>query len=271
MKKIDIYKVLESKNPKLARRIPRFAIEYLRRTIHEDEINAILSEFGNLTGVEFIRAALGRMNVRHHTVGMERLSQSGRYLFASNHPFGGLDGLMLAADVADRFGDVRVVVNDLLMNIDPLKGLFVPVNKHGRQEADNVAAFNTAFESDIPVITFPAGLCSRRRRGVVRDLEWKTSFVKKAVEYRRDVVPVYFDGRLSDFFYRLSNIRTMLGIKANIEMLYLPDEMFKQAGSDFEIVIGNPIPYDSLLDGRTPRQAADFVKRKVYSMQQPSA
>ena len=266
MKEIDVYKVLEGKNPRLARRMPRFVVDYLRHTIHEREVNDILARYGHLEGVEFVRAALGAMNVRYHSVGMERLDPNGRYVFASNHPFGGLDGLMLADEVVSRFGDARVVVNDLLMHLDPLRGLFVPVNKHGRQGAGSVEAFNDAFASDLPIITFPAGLCSRRHRGVVRDLEWKPNFVKKAVAYGRDVVPVYFNGKLSDFFYWLSNLRTALGIRANIEMLYLVDEMFRQAGSDFEIVIGTPIPYASLLEGRTPRQAADYVKRAVYAL-----
>lgn len=252
MKEIDVYQVLEGKNPKLARRVPRFVVDYLRRTIHEREVNEILARFGDLEGIAFVRAALGYMNVRYHSVGMERLNPEGRYVFASNHPFGGMDGLMLADEVARYFGDVRVVVNDLLMYLGPLRGLFVPVNKHGRQDAGSVEAFNNAFASDVPIVTFPAGLCSRRRRGVVRDLEWKPNFVKKAAAYGRDVVPVYFNGRLSDFFYRLSNLRTALGIKANIEMLYLADEMFRQAGSDFEIIIGRPIPSASLLEGRTP-------------------
>lgn len=266
MKEIDVYKVLEGKNPKLARRVPRFVVDYLRRTIHEREVNEILAKFGDLEGIAFVRAALGYMNVRYHSVGMERLDPGGRYVFASNHPFGGMDGLMLADEVARYFGDVRVVVNDLLMYLDPLRGLFVPVNKHGRQDAGSVEAFNNAFASDVPIVTFPAGLCSRRRRGVVRDLEWRPNFVKKAAAYGRDVVPVYFNGRLSDFFYRLSNLRTALGIKANIEMLYLADEMFRQAGSDFEIIIGTPIPSASLLDGRTPGQAADYVRRAVYAL-----
>lgn len=266
MKEIDVYKVIESKSPKLAKRVPRWVVDYLRRTIHEREINEILSRFSDLHGVEFIRAALGYMKVSYHSVGMERLDKKGRYIFASNHPFGGLDGLMLADEVATAFGGVKVVVNDLLMNIEPIKDLFVPVNKHGRQNVHNVEAFNDAFESDVPIITFPAGLCSRRMNGQVKDVEWKTSFVKKAVEFRRDIVPVYFDGRLSNFFYGLANVRKTLGLKANIEMLYLPDEMFRQGGSDFEIRIGTPIPYDSILDGRTPRQAADYVRRKVYAM-----
>lgn len=271
MKEIDVYKVLHDKSPKLARRIPKFLISYLRRTIHEREVNEILSRFGDLEGIEFVRAALGYMGVKYHSVGMDGLDRSGRYIFASNHPFGGLDGLMLADEVVRRFGDVKVVVNDLLMNLEPIKSLFVPVNKHGRQNVGSVEAFNDAFMSDVPIITFPAGLCSRRKKGVVCDLEWKTSFIKKAVATQRDVVPVYFDGKLSNFFYRLHNIRSFFGVKVNIEMLYLVDEMFRQSGSNFRIVIGEPITYGELMKGRNAREAAEYVKRKVYELRDVSS
>lgn len=266
MKEIDVYKVIEGKSPRLARRTPRFLIDYLRRVIHEREINEILTRFSDLEGIEFVRSALKYMDVRYHTVGMERLDRGGRYVFASNHPFGGLDGLMLADELYTYFGDVKVVVNDLLMHIDPIKRLFVPVNKHGRQGSGSVGAFNDAFASDVPIVTFPAGLCSRRTKGVVCDLEWRPNFIKKAAAYGRDVVPVYFDGKLSDFFYRLHNFRKALGIKVNIEMLYLVDEMFRQGGSDFEILIGEPLSCDALLQGRTPAQAADYVKSSVYAL-----
>lgn len=268
MQEIDLYKVIEAKSPKLARRIPGFVINYLKRTIHEREINEILTRFSDLTGIEFIRAALGYMKISYHSVGMETLDPGGRYIFASNHPFGGLDGLMLADEVVKHFGDVRVVVNDLLMNVDPIKGLFVPVNKHGRQNSDSVDAFNDAFASDMQIVTFPAGLCSRRAKGVVCDLYWKPSFIKKAVSSKRDVVPVYFDGQLSNFFYNLYNFRKTLGVKVNVEMLYLVDEMFRQSGSDFRIVIGKPIPYAELLEDRNPQQAAQYVKDIVYGMRE---
>ncbi len=266
MKEIDVYKIIESKAPGLARRMPGFLLGYLRRTIHESEINEILGLYGDLEGVDFIRAALSHMGVSYRAEGMERLDKGGRYIFASNHPFGGMDGLMLADEVFRYFGDVKVVVNDLLMNLDPLRKLFVPVNKHGRQSAVGVTAFNDAFDSDVPIVTFPAGLCSRRSHGVVHDLEWKPSFVKRAAGSRRDVVPVYFDGRLSDFFYRLHNFRKAIGVKVNLEMLYLPDEMFRQRGRSFTIRIGRPVGYGELLDGRTARQAADMVCGMVYAM-----
>ncbi len=266
MMEVDVAKVLESKNPKLARRVPKFLIEYLRRIIHEEELNYVLRNYSALSPEEFIRATLSYMGISYRAVGMERLDPTRRYVFASNHPFGGLDGLMLADEVSRYMGDVRVVVNDILMYLEPLKPIFVPVNKHGRQNDANVRAFNEAFESDLPIITFPAGLCSRRIGGEVVDLPWKRNFVKKAIATNRDIVPVHFDGVLSDFFYRLSNIRKFFGIKANIEMLYLADEMFRQRGSQFDILIGEPIQIDLLKDRFSMDEIVETVRKKSYEL-----
>lgn len=262
--KLDVKEVIRSKSPGLAKLSPLVA--YLRRIVHEDEINRILEKYYGLPSVDFIRGALSEMGITYDLAGIGKLDRNGRYIFASNHPFGGLDGLMLAERVAAYFGDVRVVVNDLLMNLDPLKDIFIPVNKHGKQSADYAKIYNDTFDSDIPVITFPAGLCSRRRKGVVCDLDWKHSFVKQAIATKRDIVPVYFDGRLSDFFYRLSAFRTKIGIKANIEMLYLADEMFKQSGKHFDIVIGDPVAWQSLDDGDPPRNHARRLKELSYGL-----
>lgn len=266
MQQIDVYKIIADKSPKMARRVPKFVVNYLRRVIHEDEVNEILREYADLEGVDFVRAALKHMDISYHSMGLDRLDPHGRYVFASNHPFGGLDGLMLADEVVSRFSDAKVVVNDILMHLDPIKGLFVPVNKHGRQNEGSVSAFNDAFASDVPIITFPAGLCSRRNKGVVCDLEWKSNFVRKAVQSQRDVVPVFFDGRLSNRFYRLANMRKFFGVKVNVEMLYLADEMFRQRGSDFTIVFGDPIPYGELLDGRNVKEATELVRTKAYAL-----
>lgn len=263
--KVDVKKILRDKAPRVSRWIPGFVKNYLRRIVHEDEVNYYLETFSHLPTIEFIRASLAHMGISYNAAGMDKLDPEGRYIFASNHPFGGVDGLMLADEVNGYFGDVRVVVNDLLMNLDPLKSIFVPVNKHGRQKGEYAAMFREAFASDIPIITFPAGLCSRRQSGVVADLPWRPNFIKQAVANKRDVVPVYFDGRLSNFFYRLSNLRKSLGVAANIEMLYLADEMFKQKGSHFEIKIGDPVPWQTF-EGVRPADAAHEMQKAAYAL-----
>ena len=263
---VDVAQVLRSKNPALARYIPGFLVRYLRRIVHENEVNYVLTHFAHLDPIRFIRSTLDYMQITYRAEGLERLDPQGRYLFASNHPFGGMDGMMLATEVSSYFGDVRVIVNDLLMNLRPLAPIFVPVNKHGRQNSSYAETIRQTFDSNIPIITFPAGLCSRRHQGIVCDLEWKPNFVKKAIESQRAIVPVHFDGHLSNFFYRLSNLRTALGIKANIEMLYLADEMFAQRGRHFDIRIGAPIPWQDLADQTSARVWANRIKELSYAM-----
>ncbi len=264
MPQIDIEAVLKSKAPQASRWVPKPVIAYLRRIVHEREINEILARCWNLPPQPFIRAVFDYMRIDYTVEGLDRLNPKGRYLFASNHPFGGMDGLMLADKLIDRFGDVRVVVNDLLMNIAPLEPLWVPVNKHGAQCAEYARRFDEAFYGELPVLTFPAGLCSRRSRGVVADTEWKTSFVKRAYASQREIVPVFVEGRLSNFFYRLSNLRKMLGIRFNIEMIYLADEMFRQRGRSFRIRTGDPIPMGELQECSSLREQADYVRTKAY-------
>lgn len=270
MDKLSVKEVLRSKAPGISRWTPWFVKNYLRRIAHEEELNYYLEHFSHLDTIGFIRASLDHMGITYDAAGLEKLDPKGRYIFASNHPFGGIDGLMLAVEVAGRFGDVRVVVNDLLMNLDPLRPIFIPVNKHGCQNPEYAQLYKEAFGSDIPIVTFPAGLCSRRRKGEVRDPEWKPNFVKQAVATQRDIVPVFFEGNLSNFFYTLSNIRTKLRVKANVEMLYLADEMFRQKGKHFEIRIGDPISWQSLESGKDARKTAREIRKKAYGLKEKS-
>lgn len=268
MMEINVAKVLQQKAPRLYRWVPAPLIAYLRRVVHQDQLNAYLSKHANLPPMEFITAMLGEMKISYRAVGIEKLDPNGRYVFASNHPFGGLDGLMLAQEVAGHCGEVKLVVNDILMNLEPLESIFIPVNKHGRQSAHNLELINSAFQSNAPIVTFPAGLCSRRVRGEVTDLPWKSNFVKKAIEYQRDIVPVFFSGELSNFFYRLSSVRSAFGLP-NIEMLYLVDEMFKQGGQTFEIIVGKPIPWQQLADGQSVKAWCEQVRKNAYSLRKP--
>ena len=264
MPQIDIEAVLRGKAPRLTRWVPGFVVSYLKRIVHEREINEIIALGWELPPREFIHLVFERMQIRYTVEGLDRLAPRKRYLFASNHPFGGMDGMMLADELIGHFGDVRVVVNDLLMNIAPLSPLWVPVNKHGAQNAAYARRFDEAMFGELPVLTFPAGLCSRRHGGVVADPEWKTSFVKRAYASQREIVPIFVEGELSDFFYRLSNLRTRLGVKFNIEMLYLADEMFRQRGRSFRIRVGDPISAEELAACGSLREQTEYVRTKTY-------
>lgn len=271
MPKIDIGAVLRQKAPRLARWIPRPVVNWLRRTIHESEINHILEHYWSLPPQEFIRACFREWQVTYSIEGLEKLDPKGRYIFASNHPFGGMDGMMLADKLIEHFGDARVVVNDLLMHVEPLRPLWIPVNKHGAQSSDYARRFDDAFAGSLPILTFPAGLCSRRIGGRVTDTEWKINFLKKAAASGRTIVPVFVEGRLSDFFYRVDRIRKAVGIKFNIEMLWLPDEMFSQGGKHFRLVFGDPISVAELQRFGSLREQTEEIRRKTYFLEKTLA
>ena len=264
---IDVKKVLESKNPALARLIPGFLINYLKRIIHQDELNRFLEENKELRDLKLIAASLDLVQIRYRVFGEENLPKSGRYIFASNHPLGGLDGLVFINEVSKHFSDVKFPVNDILTNLESLSGIFLPVNKHGGQGKDAAAKLEETYASNSQILYFPAGLCSRKRNGKICDLTWHKSFIVKAIKHKRDVVPVFFSGRNSNFFYNLANIRKRLGIGANIEMLYLPDEMFSQKGKEIAIVFGKPVPWQTFDKSKSAPEWADWVKNLSYSLE----
>ncbi len=245
--KIDLGAVLRER--KATRCVPGFVVSWLKRLIRQDELNAMLQAAYPARGAEFCHAVLDHLGVSVSVSHEERLpaAEQRRVIYVSNHPLGGLDGMALIDWVTRRHGvEPRFVVNDLLMAIEPLREVFLPINKHGGQSRDAIAAIDRALADDRPVIIFPAGLCSRRRGGVVADLEWKKMFVLKARQTGRPILPLHFKGRNSSRFYRLANLRERVGIKLNVEMALLPGEIFKARGKAFEIVCGDPIDAEAL-------------------------
>ena len=264
--KIDVDKVLRERLPKHYRYLPRFVVRWLERTICQDQLNAILQQMAGKNSVDAATAALQEMSITIQATGLEDLPE-GRYLFVSNHPLGGLDGLALISLLGNRYDrKIKFLVNDLLWAVEPLRGVFLPVNKYGRQSREAAAGIEAALQSDNQFITFPAGLCSRMQPdGSIADLPWQKAAVVHAVNYQRDIVPVYFDVVNSRFFYRFAKWRKKLGIKFNIELIFLPKEMIKKSGSTLRAVIGTPIPWTSL-DGTHPKQEAARLRDIVYNI-----
>lgn len=265
--RIDVDQVLRQRLPRHYGRIPRFVVNWLKRTICQDELNRVAANVFPRRGVEAAAMALQEFGVTIEVEGAGNVPDDGRFVFASNHPLGGLDGLALISVLGRRYeGKVRFVVNDLLSAIEPLEDLFLPVNKHGRQSRECARLIEEQCAGDNQIITFPAGLCSRMRSGgEVHDLKWNKFFVTHAVKYRRDIVPVYFEGRNSMFFYRLAKLRERLGLKFNIEMIYLPSEMIKSRNSVFRIRFGKPISWTTLSVAQAAQEASRICDI-VYAM-----
>lgn len=262
---IDLEKVIASKNPLLVKFLPRFVLKYMKRIIHVDEINDFLARHRHVHGLAFVQAVLDEFRANVQADGLENIPPGERFIVVANHPLGGLDGLALINVVSKVREDIVFPVNDLLMNLPNLKELFIPINKHGKN-TENIRLFEETFASDMALLYFPAGLCSRKHSGKIVDIDWKKTFVAKARKYQRHVVPVHIEGRNSNFFYNLANIRKRLGIKANIEMFYLPDEMMKQRDKTIRFRIGKPIPWTVFDKRYTDRQWAALVKQQVYAL-----
>ena len=263
---IDVEKVIASKNATMAKLLPNFILNYLKRIIHEDEINAFITTNGHLKNHEFVEAVFHEMGARINVKGIENIPLTGGCIIAANHPLGGLDGIGLMKAVGERRKDIRFFVNDILLNLQNFGELFVGVNKHGKNAKENLRLMDEVFASDNCVLFFPAGLVSRRQNGVIRDLEWQKSFINKAISYSKPIIPAYIGGQNSNFFYNLANWRKRLGIKGNIEMLYLADEMYNQKNQTIEVIFGEPIQPNHFTKDINLAEWAQKLKEHVYNL-----
>ncbi len=266
-KYIDIEAVLEAKAPSLKKKLPGFLISYLKRIVHEDDLNGFFTDHWNDDGRDFVSSFLDELEISYSVKMEVNFPEDGRKTFVCNHALGGLDGVVLLKMLCDKYGHARAVVNDLLMYITPMKSLFIPVNVvNNKQNKESVGLIDDCMASNMPILYFPAGKVSRKdSKGNVADLDWKKNFLTKSIEHKRDIVPLYFDGKNSDFFYNLAYWRSKIGIKQNVEMLYLADEMYKNKSSHFNIVVGDTIRYDMLND--TPvDEKVRWIREKCYSL-----
>ena len=267
---INIDKILVSKMGNKAKFVPRPFISWLKRIIHQDEVNKYLWESRHLSGTEWLEECVRYLDMTIELVGEENLPKKddGRlYTFVSNHPLGGEDGVALGAIIGRHYdGKFRYLVNDLLMNLPGLAPVCIPINKTGNQSRNFPAMVEAGFKSDNHMLMFPAGICSRKRGEEIRDIAWKKTFITKSVEYQRDVVPIHFGGQNSPFFYKLANFSDKYVKKVNLAMLFLVDEMYKNVHKTFRVAIGKPIPWQTFDKSKTATQWAQYVQDIVYEL-----
>ncbi len=264
---IDLDKVIKTKAPKLYKYIPGFALRYLKRIVHQDDLNRDLQILKDYHGVEFFKKFCSMIDWKIEIVGEENIPKDGKFIFASNHPLGGPDGIIIIAGMSRYYAHVKFIVNDLLMYLPNVDSVFLPVNKLGGNSKEYKMIIDEAFSNEEnQILIFPAGLVSRKIKGKIQDLDWKKTFINQAKKYQRDVVPVYIDGKNSKFFYNFALLRKKLGIKVNLEMLYLVDELYKHKGDTFRIIIGKPISYKEFDDTKKTEAWAQTVKQAAYEL-----
>ena len=265
-KSVNIEKVIQSKSPKLWKRLPGFALRYLKKILHEDDLNETFARLEGVHGFDFCRSVLNIQNIQVTSSGLEQVPKEGKVILSCNHALGGMDALALVNQLESVRKDVKLLVNDILLNLEHMSGLFVGVNKHGKNTADSLNEVKTLFEKEQLVVVFPAGLVSRKKNGSIRDLEWKKTFITRARKNGTPIIPVFISGRMSNFFYNLANLRAKLGIKSNIEMLYLINEQYKLVGTPIHITFGDLINPTVFSKEKTDLEWAQWVKEKVYQL-----
>ena len=263
---LELDKVIESKAGKKARYIPKFIIRWFKKFIHLDFINEYLKE--GYIGVEFCENTLEYLGVELEVHGLEELPKDGRkYTFVSNHPLGAIDGVTLGALIGRAYdGKVKYLLNDLLMNLRGMAPLGIPINKLGGQARNLPRLISEAFHSDNQMLVFPAGLCSRKIDGKITDLPWSKAFIKMSRDTDRDIIPIHFEGENSKRFYRIANLQKKLGLKFNIAMMLLPDEMYRSTGRKYKITFGKPIPVSSLDKSKSDYEWAQEIRAKAYEL-----
>ena len=262
---IDVEKILKEKAYKLYRWLPRFAINWLKKKLHEDDINGAMEHLKDDVGLEFNRRGLEKLGAKVESVNAELVPKTGSIVIVSNHPLGGLDGMALIKAVGDIRPDVHFLVNDVLKNIKNYGDIYVAVNKLGATSAKYLRVIEEVFRTESALLLFPAGLVSRKQEGVVRDLVWKKTFVTQAIDHQRMIQPTFIEGQNSSFFYNFAMWRKRLGIKANIEMLFLPDEMFKARKETIKIHFSKPFDSALLNESKTHKQWSQLVYQYIYS------
>jgi putative hemolysin len=262
---IDVEKILRQKAIKLYKWLPRFALNWLKKKLHEDEINSAMLYLGSYEGLEFNSEGLKLLGASVESVNGHFIPKTGRVTVASNHPLGGLDGMALIKAVGEVRPDVRFLVNDVLKNLKNYGDVFVPVNKVGATSAASLRLMEELFRSDNAILIFPSGLVSRKQNGLIRDLKWRKSFVTQAIDHNRMVQPVFIEGENSKFFYNFAKWRKRLGIKANIEMLFLPDEMFMANKKTIRIHFSKPFNANLLDNSKSQREWSELIYKYIYS------
>lgn len=265
---IDLDKVLKVKMPRGHKYIPRFATSLVKKIIHQDDLNRDLEILKDYKGVDFFDKFISMMDWKIKVEGMDNISPGGKYIFVSNHPLGGPDGIMFISAINKIIAPVKFIVNDLLMYLPNVETVFLPVNKHGANTKEYAKIIDDAFDNnENQILVFPAGLVSRAINGKIQDLEWRKSFITRSKKHKRDVIPVFFEGSNSRFFYKFAKIRKMLGIKINLEMLFLVDELYKQRGKTFVFKVGRPISHQVFDNQKKPEEWAQWVRNQVYSLE----
>ncbi len=264
---LDIEKIIRNQENKIVRNLPKFIINRIKKSFHEDEINEVLKKNHDKYGTDFVNAVVDYMGYKIIGYNEEVLPGSGQFIFAGNHPFGGADFGAVTKILTKKYKNIKLVANEMFLHVDNAREIFLPVSILKKNDENKINDIDKHLaKKNSHLLIFPAGKVARKINGKTDDGQWHRSFIRNAVLYKRDVIPMFVGGENTKKFYRVSRIRKFFGIKANLEFLLLPGEVFKKKGATIPVVFGEPISYTTFDDSKTHLEWAQEVKKIVYKL-----
>ena len=240
----------------------------LMKVLKISTINKFYLRNKHLSDVDFLDAILDEFQIKFEIPeeDMKRLPKEGPYITISNHPLGGIDGILLLKLMVEQRSDFKIIANFLLHRIEPLKPYIMPVNpfEDRKDVKSSIAGFKNAIlhlRAGHPLGIFPAGEVSTYRDGkLVVDKEWEASAMKLIQKAQVPVVPIYFHAKNSRLFYRLSKLSDTL------RTAKLPSEVLSQKRRVIKVRVGKPISVKDQKEHQSLSEFTDFLRRKTYML-----
>jgi putative hemolysin len=242
MNQISTKEIVNSKFPNFLSGFPdvfsKIFYLILDRILFIPRINRFLEKHGDKTGIEFIEELFDELDISYKLSNKDRekIPSEGKLIIVANHPLGGLDGLILLKLVTEIRNDVKIIANDVLMNIQNLADYFLPFDLLSRKDLKkNYTQISEALKKENAIIIFPAGEVARLTIKGIKDKKWNKGAVYFAEKFQTPVLPIFIRGRNSLLFYFISLFSKKLS------MFLLPYELFNKKNKSYEIKIDHPI------------------------------
>jgi putative hemolysin len=267
MTNLDLGEIIKQKSPETIERMhPYFStlfIKIIEKIVKLDEINKFL-EKSNQTDFDFIDELFEYVDFSYSVSSKDKknIPSQGKLICVSNHPLGALDGLALLSVIGEVRQDVKIVANDILMNLDNLEDLFLAYNVFSQSaQKENIKNIVSALERDEAVIFFPAAEVSRFSHRGIRDSKWHNGALRFAQKYNCPILPIHIKGRNSIPFYIMSLINRSLST------LMLPRQIFSKRRRKISIQIGSPISGDVISQKIVNlKEMNKLLKKHVYRL-----
>mgnify|MGYP006119277785 FL=1 len=241
---------------------------FLMNLLKISTINRIYNRNKHKKDLDFLNGILEEFKVRFEIPeeDLKRLPKNGAYITVSNHPLGGIDGILLLKLVREQREDFKIIANFLLQRIQPLEPYILPVNpfENHREIKSSIAGFKKSLQhlkNGHPLGLFPAGEVSTRKKGkLIVDKPWEPAVMKLIQRADVPVVPIYFHAKNSPLFYRLSKLSD------TFRTAKLPSELLTQKNRVIKIRIGKPISVKEQKEHATLESFSNFIRRKTYML-----